>query len=467
MTDQPMRPRDYESPEPAHSDDEPTQTQPHGTGVEGGAGRLPEGAHARLGGVVPTAAASSNVDAGWLDGLANGGQAHSHSHAHGPAPRASRGVRIVLAVLLIPMLLASAIGMVVYWPKDPPEPGALMTTAPGATIMLGTVTGPLEDEGIPVRVDDEFGGGEIVIQIGGEYASVGIDAGDRVRFQEIPVTDSDTVYVFQDFERRAPIGIMAAGYALLVVLVARWRGFASIIGLVVSFLVIVKFTLPALWTGADAIPIALVTSIVVMFFVLYVAHGFTTRTSTALLGTIIGLAVTVLLAAWAVESTNIVMLDDYLVQLNMLDERVSVRSIVLCGMVLAGLGVLNDVTITQASAVWELKTVNPQLGVWELFSRGMRIGRDHIASTVYTITFAYLGAALPMLMLVSLIDQGLWFTLTSGEIAVEVVRTLIGSIGLVLAIPITTFLGALVLTLGRQENAAVEGEERAEAAHAA
>jgi uncharacterized membrane protein len=161
------------------------------------------------------------------------------------------------------------------------------------------------------------------------------------------------------------------------------------------------------------------------------------------------------------------MLDDYLVQLNMLDERVSVRSIVLCGMVLAGLGVLNDVTITQASAVWELKTVNPQLGVWELFSRGMRIGRDHIASTVYTITFAYLGAALPMLMLVSLIDQGLWFTLTSGEIAVEVVRTLIGSIGLVLAIPITTFLGALVLTLGRQENAAAEEEERAEAAHAA
>jgi uncharacterized membrane protein len=136
-------------------------------------------------------------------------------------------------------------------------------------------------------------------------------------------------------------------------------------------------------------------------------------------------------------------------------------------MVLAGLGVLNDVTITQASAVWELKTVNPQLGVWELFSRGMRIGRDHIASTVYTITFAYLGAALPMLMLVSLIDQGLWFTLTSGEIAVEVVRTLIGSIGLVLAIPITTFLGALVLTLGRQENAAAEEEERAEAAHAA
>lgn len=382
---------------------------------------------------------------------------HGHSHAHGPAPQAARGVRIVLAVLLIPMLLAAGIGMWAYWPQDAPERGTLMTVAEGSAMMTGTIVGEMGEQSIPVQADQEYGGETYDVQIGPEYADTGIGPGDQIRFQQIPIgPDGDFVYIFQDFERTAPIGIMAAGYALLVVLVARWRGIASIIGLLVSFLVIVKFTLPALWIGTSPIAVALITSVVVMFVVLYVAHGFTTRTSTALLGTILGLAVTVLLASWAVDSTNIVMLDDYLIQLGMLDKRVSIKSIVLCGMVLAGLGVLNDVTITQASAVWELKTVNPKLGVWELTSRGMRIGRDHIASTVYTITFAYLGAALPMLMLVSLIDQSLTFTLTSGEIAVEVVRTLIGSIGLVAAIPITTFIGALVLTIGKQETVATE-----------
>lgn len=384
----------------------------------------------------------------------SGDPSHGHSHGHGPAPRASRGVQIVLTVLLVPMLLAAAIGMVVLWPQDAPERGLLMTVAEGSVMMTGSITGEMGENSIPARVDEEFGGHTVDVQIGAEYRDTGIGPGDKIRFQQIPIgADGDLVYIFQDFERTAPITILAIGYALLVVLVARWRGIASIIGLLASFIVIVKFTLPALWIGTSPVAVALITSVVVMFVVLYVAHGFTTRTSTALLGTIIGLAVTVLLASWAVDSTNIVMLDEYLIQLGMLDERVSVRSIVLCGMVLAGLGVLNDVTITQASAVWELKTVNPKLGVWELTSRGMRIGRDHIASTVYTITFAYLGAALPMLMLVSLIDQDLSFTLTSGEIAVEVVRTLIGSIGLVAAIPITTFLGALVLTIGKQEKA--------------
>lgn len=385
----------------------------------------------------------------------------SHSHTHGSAPAASKGVRLVLAVLLIPLLIAAAIGMYLLWPQGAPERGSILTMAEGAVMLTGEITGPMIDsERFPVRVDDNapqpYAGTDVEIMAGPEYEDLNIAEGTRVRFQEIPVgPENDTLYVFQDFERSAPIVALAIGYAVLVVLVARWRGLASIIGLAVSFLVIVKFTLPALWVGTDPVATALITSVVVMFVVLYVAHGFTTRTSTALLGTIIGLVLTVLLANWAVDSTNLMILDEHLMQLGMIDERISVRAIVLCGMVLAGLGVLNDVTITQASAVWELKTVSPHLGVWELFTRGMRIGRDHIASTVYTITFAYLGAALPMLLMVSLIDQPLMQTLTSGEIAIEVVRTLIGSIGLVLAIPVTTMLGALVLTIGKQENATV------------
>src|SRR5690606_10327178 len=119
--------------------------------------------------------------------------------------------------------------------------------------------------------------------------------------------------------------------------------------------------------------------------------------------------------------------------------------LVLCGVILAGLGVLNDVTVAQASAVWELRAARPDMSRIELFARGMRIGRDHIASTVYTIAFAYVGAALPTIMLVSLYDTSAAATLTSADIAEEVVRTLVGSIGLVLAVPLTTAIGAIVV----------------------
>ena len=118
----------------------------------------------------------------------------------------------------------------------------------------------------------------------------------------------------------------------------------------------------------------------------------------------------------------------------------------MCGVVLAGLGVLNDVTITQASALWELRAADPTASRRELFAGGMRIGRDHIASTVYTIAFAYAGAALPVLLLVQVYRFPLVRTLTSGEFAEEIARTAVSSIGLALAIPITTAIGALVVT---------------------
>jgi len=217
-------------------------------------------------------------------------------------------------------------------------------------------------------------------------------------------------------------------------------------GLVIAFVVIVKFTLPALLAGESVVGVALVTSASVMFVVLYLAHGFSARTSAALLGTFLGLIITTALAAWAVDATKVAgLMDENLRFLPGYAPDIDLGGIALCGIVLAGLGVLNDVTITQASAVWELRTVSPDMPRLELFRRGMRIGRDHIASTVYTVAFAYLGAALPMLLLISLVRTSLGDTLTSGEIAQEVVRTLVGSIGLVLAIPATTAIAALAV----------------------
>ena len=132
-------------------------------------------------------------------------------------------------------------------------------------------------------------------------------------------------------------------------------------------------------------------------------------------------------------------------------------ALLVCGMVLAGLGVLNDVTITQASAVWELHGANPTMGTWKLARVAMRIGRDHIASTVYTLAFAYAGSALPLIMVAALIDRSVWATILSGEIAEEVVRTLVSSIGLVLAIPATTLIAAFLSVRTADKAAIADG----------
>ena len=147
-----------------------------------------------------------------------------------------------------------------------------------------------------------------------------------------------------------------------------------------------------------------------------------------------GLAITALLAAWATDAANLAGVGSHdAATLANISDNISISGIILCGLIISGLGVLNDVTITQSSAVWELWELAPETSARQLFTSAMRIGRDHIASTVYTIAFAYAGAALPVLILVMLYERPLGDALTSAELSEEVIRTLVGSVGLVLA----------------------------------
>jgi uncharacterized membrane protein len=159
-----------------------------------------------------------------------------------------------------------------------------------------------------------------------------------------------------------------------------------------------------------------------------------------------GLGITALLAAWATGAANLAGVGNHeATTLVNTSANISISGVILCGLIISGLGVLNDVTITQSSAVWELYELAPGSSARKLFTSAMRIGRDHIASTVYTIAFAYAGAALPILIIVMLYDRPLADTLTSAELSEEVIRTLVGSIGLVLAIPVTTLIAVLVV----------------------
>lgn len=331
-------------------------------------------------------------------------------------------------------------------PSDPSDPsdGADPDAFAGTDCALATVrpAGGQDTTEVPVPV---------------EAARAGLDPGDAVRLAVYPAQDGvPTTYGFVGYERRPPIALLAAVFAVLVVAVARWKGLAALAGVGIAFAVVAFFLLPALRTGGPPLPLAVVTATAIMIPVLYLAHGVSARTTVALLGTVAGLAVTAWLAAAATSAAHLDgLVSDEDFELSRLTTGGGLTGVVLAGIVVAGLGVLNDVTVTQASAVWEVKAHAPHLGARALFASGMRVGRDHLASTVYTIVFAYAGAALPTLLLVDLYAQPLDQTLTAGDVAYEVVRTLVGAIGLVLAIPLTTGLAALVAARGRAAAAVV------------
>ncbi|WRH26411.1 YibE/F family protein [Arthrobacter sp. JZ12] len=379
-----------------------------------------------------------------------------------------RRANLLLAAILVPLGIITLIGMILLWPSGDRTGVTVanpLATAQGTSMDTGIVqrvvledcpsSAPTVEAGgeaqqcLVAYTQPNAGGSAVPVELNPEVARSGqVNAGDSIRYLNLEgvVTASGAPYIFVDFVRTLPVAALAVLYAVVVVSVARWRGLRAIIGLVGALIVLAQFMLPGLVEGKPPLLLGLVGSVVIMMGVLYFAHGFSARTSTALLGTIFGLGITALLAAWSTDTANLtgVGSDSSSALINASPE-ISLSGIILCGLIISGLGVLNDVTITQSSAVWELYELAPHTSTRRLFTGAMRIGRDHIASTVYTIAFAYAGAALPLLLLVSLQDSSLVTTLTSGELAEEVVRTLVGSIGLVLAIPVTTLIAVLVV----------------------
>ena len=365
---------------------------------------------------------------------------------------------VLLTILVVLLMAVTVAGLVLLWPSH--RQVAPPFAAAGATVHTGTVasaqpspcaSGDASGAGstcgvAQVLVEDGPDKGQVVsVQIPADAMSAGLT--DRIRILRTPgQTGADPAYAFQDLQRGTPLLVLAALFVLAVVVVARWRGLLALAGLGYAGVVMFTFMLPALLAGSSPVLVGLTAASAIMVVALYVAHGFSARTTTALLGTMAGLAVTAVVAVCSVGGAHLTgnSSDDS----NLLRQQaasLSTRDLLLCGILLAGLGVLNDVTITQSSAVWELRAAAPDLSRRALFSTAMRIGRDHIASTIYTIVFAYAGAALSVLLLIVLYAQPASFTLSSNDIAEEVVRTLASSIGLVLSVPITTALAVLVV----------------------
>lgn len=393
---------------------------------------------------------------------------HAHSHVADPDPpppsaeavaRRRRAVWLML-LLLVPVGLATIIGLVALWPGGEPtraELAAQQALPPGTTYPDGRIvsietfdcgvdpTGPPQTCATAVvEVLGGEGAGDFEqIDMPPEVVAAGVSEGETLVLTRDPGTEGGPTYAFFDYARDTPIIVLAVAFALVVGVVARFRGLASLLGLAFAFFVLLQFVLPGLLTEEYPTLVSLVGSAAIMFVVLYLAHGFSARTTTALVGTLFGLTLVAVMGSLAVSAARLTGLtDEEAFTLQRFDPTLSFSGLVLAGIVVAGLGVLNDVTITQASAIWQLHEVSPEMTWRELYTRGMTVGRDHIASTVYTIVFAYAGAALPLLLLLEIYATPVWTLITSAALAEEVIRTLVGAIALVLAVPVTTATGA-------------------------
>ena len=254
-----------------------------------------------------------------------------------------------------------------------------------------------------------------------------------------------TVY-FVDFVRADSLLWLTALFVAVILLISRWKGLRSLLSMAFSLLVIIRYIIPHILAGEDPLWVSITGSVILLGVTLYLTYGWNLKTHAAVIGMILVLLLTGTLAALFVFFTRLTGSGDEnaLFLLQMLNSRINLRGLLLGGMIIGALGVLDDLVTTQASAVFELHHANESLGFRALFQSAMRIGQDHVAATVNTLVLAYAGAALPMLLMFSLGGGNYGFLINFELIAEEIVRTLVGSLGLVTAVPLTTAIAVLL-----------------------
>jgi uncharacterized membrane protein len=385
------------------------------------------------------------------------GAGHSHGAAHLDQWRSSPRIERSLWAAVAAWAVLALVGVVLLWPgssgtsgflSDPTVEGTVVATEVGPcagtavedlvecrTITIQLESGP--DSGQQTLLEQSVTSGDFKVP----------EVGDGLVLTATTLADGTTIYNFSDYQRTGSMWVLVVLFVVAVVALGRWRGVGALAGLAISISVLVAFVLPALLDGSSPVLVAIVGSSVIAFASLYLAHGFNSPTNVALLSTLAALALTGVLAWFFIEVTSLTGLsDENSLFLEALGLRIDPRGLLLAGVVIGSLGVLDDVTVTQVSAVGELHRARPTASARELYRSALVIGRDHISSTVNTLFLAYAGAALPLLLLFTEVRQAIADTAMREQVAVEIVRTLVGSIGLVAAVPIATALAAAVLT---------------------
>ena len=404
--------------------------------------------------------------------------AHDHLATHDRKPESASARRLTLA-LLIPAVILTAIGMLLLWPQDPPAAtspndgpvqvfGEVVTVAPEPcpqepelpvidelpegeefpeteeppaeepVVICGTVTVRLTegaDAGTPVTADIPNGPGAVKVTAGDDIV--------LLYLEDSP--EGGQQYVIMDFQRSSQLWLLGAAFALAVIAFGRWRGLTALAGLALTFVVLLLFVVPAILDGRSPLLVAIVGAAAIMLTVLYLTHGFNLTTTIAVAGTLASLTITAGLSAIVTGAAHLSgIADETSSFLNITRGDVNMRGLLLAGIVIGSLGVLDDVTVTQSTTITELARANPAYGFRQLYGAATRIGRAHIASVINTIVLAYAGASLPLMLLFASGSTPVSELLTGELIAQELVRSAVGTIGLIAAVPITTALAAAV-----------------------
>lgn len=388
------------------------------------------------------------------------GTGHSHGdHAdHGggwnfPLDATGR----ILAGLIGLCAIATVVGVFVLWPDGSgvTTPNAIDIEYASATVLnaenqecSGGAIVAAACTTVDFRIEDGLRAGATwSTEFHDPKGALPFEVGQEVVLTRYPdASDPAFEFAFADYERKGDLTILFLLFAAAIIALGRWVGVRALISLVASLSMLAVFALPAILDGQNPVLVALVGSAAVALVALYLTHGVNHLTTVALLGSFASLTLTGVLAWVFIRFTSLTGLaDESVAMLQFGSATIDARGLLLAGIVIGTLGVLDDVTITQASAVSEVHNANPDWGFREMYQSGLRVGRAHIASTTNTLVLAYAGASLPLLLLFTRSELPLGQVFNSEVVAAEVVRTLVGTIGLISAVPLTTALAAIVI----------------------
>lgn len=382
---------------------------------------------------------------------------HGHSHdlsspdLSGTVP--SPVIRNTLTGIVVLVGLCAIVSMVVLWPhgdaQKVPEGYA------GERIST-TITGieQCPDSADCLQATAEIDGEPRTVRLPVGTGAPSFSVGDKILVNDggagTATGGEEAQHSFLDFDRTTPLIWLTVLFVVAVLLLSRWKGLASLVSLGLSLVAVTAFVVPALIDGKNPLAVALTAAALIMIVAIYASQGVNVRSSVALVGTLASLAVAGVIGAIFTAVGNFTgFSDDSMKFLVAIIGEVDVSGLLLAGLIIGALGVLDDVTVTQTAAVWEISSADPTASRTQVFSAAMRIGRAHVSSTVNTLVLAYVGASLPLLMLMAAIDASARDQFLYEGIAQEVVRGLAGSLGIVAAVPITTALAALVVATGR------------------
>jgi uncharacterized membrane protein len=359
------------------------------------------------------------------------------------------------------IVAATVIGLITLWPSSRTVERPLGLVRPkterAEIVVIAAAPCPAPGQTACRRVAAELKEGKnegdrIRLTVTDPPDRLDLDVGDTIRVSENPLPPDAVIggvqverYSLSDFERRSPLLLLTLAFCAIVIAAGRWKGVRALIGLAVSLAIVIGFIVPAILDGGSPPGVALVGSLAIMLATLTITHGLGPKMLAAALGTSFALVLSLGLGSLFIDVAHLTGLSsDEALYLRASVGNVSIEGLLLAGIVIGALGVLDDLTVSQASTVLALRRANPATKAMELFRSAVAVGQDHVAATVNTLVLAYAGASLPVLLIFSLGDTSFGDAVNAEAVASELVATLVGSIGLVAAVPVTTGLAAVL-----------------------